>query len=184
MQSPYWSWLAWYLIAGIAALVATRFVLNRDAPVTWKEFGGVLISDPPILLVALLLWPLGVYMLLEEKLHLPQLGDGRSLGNEFHCQRKHLTKRVTVAEAEAAGKVVDPLHRVPDLPFGHLHQAWVAFTDKRKSTDQLWAFTIPGELDVNTSSRHPKWATPRGAKRGYAVVRWRRVRAEFFYEWD
>ncbi len=185
MQSPYWSWLAWYLIAGIAALVATTFILNRDAPENWKKFGdGKLIRNSPLMLVALLTWPLAVYMVLADKLHLPQPGNGYKPKNEFHCQRKHLTKRVTIAEAEAAGRVVDPLHRVSDLPFGHLHQAWEAFTAKLTWKDRLWAFTIPGELDVNTSGRHPKWATPRDAKRGYAVVRWRRVRAEFIFEWD
>ena len=38
------------------------------------------------------------------------------------------------------GRVVDPLHAVPDVPFGHLNPAWKAFLGLKGEGEALWSF--------------------------------------------
>ncbi len=42
----------------------------------------------------------------------------------FACRRKHLVRLVSSDAVEADAKVIDPLGRAPDLPFGHLNAGW------------------------------------------------------------
>ena len=84
----------------------------------------------------------------------------------FNCRRQHLVRVVAPEAAEAEAKVVDPLGRAPDLPFGHLNAGWRELLAGRQIGDTLWYFEIAG------------------AKRGYALVQSGKVRAEFVFEWD
>jgi hypothetical protein len=102
----------------------------------------------------------------------------------FHCQRKHLLGSVTVEDAEASAKVVDPLHRAPDLPFGHLNPAWQAFLKQRRFGYRLKSFSIPGTSPDALHAGAPRWSTPLERKLGYAWVWMWQVKAEFIYEWD
>lgn len=43
----------------------------------------------------------------------------------FTCQKDSLINRVEPFEVEVANYVTDPLGRVPNVPFGHLHQGWI-----------------------------------------------------------
>jgi hypothetical protein len=79
----------------------------------------------------------------------------------FSVERAHLQKRLTVQEIEAREMVDDPLGAVPNVPFGHLHQAWCSFLDGRANGDELWSFTA-------------RWRTKWGRnelRSGYALVR-------------
>jgi hypothetical protein len=100
--------------------------------------------------------------------------------NRFACKSQHLLASVSVTDAEDGARIIDPLHRVPNLPFGHLNPTWHEFLQKKRAGCRLWKFTIPGNADEND----PQWSTRAGGKVGYAWVRWRRVQAEFVYEWD
>ena len=103
----------------------------------------------------------------------------------FNCHRKHLVRLVSPDVAQADANVTDPLGRVPDLPFGHLNAGWCAFLAGRQVKDKLWYFKIPGyTLGPDDLPQRHKWSVPQGAKRGYAWVRSRKVRAEFVFEWD
>jgi hypothetical protein len=87
---------------------------------------------------------------------------------EWHvCSRSHLKKRTTVEAAELAAQVSDPLHRVPNVPFGHLNSGWQAFLKEGATDYKLWSFKLP-----------------RGKGAGYAWVKGRKIMAEFIYEWD
>ena len=177
-----WVRLGAYFLAGVVVLGAIRLNNFRDYP----EMRGptekgqrVRVAFSYLALIAI--WPLAAYASLADRLNLPQ-PSGRprpAAGKSFACKREHLTCRVTVADAEATAKVVDPLHRVPDKPFGHLHTGWLHFTANRQRFDRSWAFEIPGNKDSSA-----KRAAAPGRKLGYALVRWGKVRAEFLYEWD
>jgi len=79
---------------------------------------------------------------------------------EFAVQRQHLLEHLTVPEVERRELVFDPLHAVPDRPFGHLNAAWQEFLKGKADGAELWSFSAP-------------WQTTWGRKeqrRGYVVV--------------
>ncbi|QJC56764.1 hypothetical protein HC248_02074 [Polaromonas vacuolata] len=79
-----------------------------------------------LLLLMLLLLHLIGFVVLAKKLHLSVRDllpkSAWALDNKFHCQHKHLKKRMTAAQADVNSKITDLLHRTPDLPFTHLNQ--------------------------------------------------------------
>ena len=97
----------------------------------------------------------------------------------------HLLRKVSVQDALAASTVVDPLGRVPALPFGHLNKNWQSFLDAKQPGWQLWQFEVPGVVSGSRQRNQPQWALPRGRKAGYAwATRWKRIEREFVTEWD
>ena len=194
-------WFGIYLITGVVALLAVRlWVRMTDKPdprTQWvrdvvrmvRELPGktaelkknrdVLIFAPWILLF----WPLAFVIGVKERIS-PTVWKPNP-EDAFACHRQHLVRLVSPDAAQADAKVADPLGRVPDLPFGHLNAGWCAFLAGRQPKDKLWYFEIPGYTPGpdDTPQRH-EWSVPRGAKRGYAWVRSRKVRAEFVFEWD
>jgi hypothetical protein len=99
----------------------------------------------------------------------------------FTCQKESLLKQVEPLEIEAASYVTDPLGRVPHLPFGHLHQGWINLLAQLEPTDQLWSFkTKGGAIDPDDS---PKYSIPRNVKSGFAILRDKKVVAEFICGW-
>lgn len=87
--------------------------------------------------------------------------DAHDQGPSFSVQPVDLVRPLTVADAEQAGRIQDPLQAVPALPFGHLHPAWLRFVAQRPAGAQLWTFDC-------------EWTDPWGcvhARRGYVWVR-------------
>lgn len=100
----------------------------------------------------------------------------------FICQKDSLIKRVEPLEVEAANYIADPLGRVPNTPFGHLHQGWINLLAQLEPTDQLWSFqTKGGAIDPDDL---PMYSRPRNVKSGFAIVRDKKVVAEFICGWD
>ena len=103
--------------------------------------------------------------------------------HQFKCQSIHLTKKIKPEEAEADNWFQDPLGKVPPISFGHLHPGWIAFLSIQTPKLTLWEFEIPED-------RHwyPRWFEKRQSMsycyKGYALVKGRSVRAEFFTEWN
>lgn len=58
----------------------------------------------------------------------------------FAVTRADLLERLTLADIEAAELVDDPLHAVPDMPFGHLNKVWQTFVDGMEPGSELWSF--------------------------------------------
>jgi len=100
----------------------------------------------------------------------------------FTCQKDSLIKQVNPLEVEEASYISDPLGRVPNLPFGHLHQGWINLLAQLEPTDQLWSFQTKGE--AIDPGELPKYVKPRNAKSGFAIVRDKKVVAEFICCWD
>jgi hypothetical protein len=63
--------------------------------------------------------------------------------DDFAVKRDHLLKQWSLAEIETKEMISDPLKAAPELPFGHLNQAWESFKQSMQEGDQLWSFSTP-----------------------------------------
>jgi hypothetical protein len=136
----------------------------------WQSFGlgAVIVALWPAAVVALIVRPRA------SSHHAP-------LEPELRCKIGDLVEAMRPADVEAAEKVEDPLARVPDLPFGHLHTAWIRFKAQLRAGDVVWRFKTAGW--GTPRSAHP-YGKHRGLAQGYAIVRRRKVVAEFIVQWD
>jgi hypothetical protein len=100
----------------------------------------------------------------------------------FTCQKESLVTQVEPLEIEATSYVTDPLGRVPNLPFGHLHKGWINLLAQLEPTDQLWSFKTKGWVEDQPNS--PRYLKPRNENSGFAIVREKKVIAEFICGWD
>ncbi len=66
---------------------------------------------------------------------------------------QHFLGKVSIDDAEAGGKVVDPYHRAPDLLFGHRNPAWRTFLKQKKLGYQLRKFAVSVEEERYKLSR-------------------------------
>lgn len=186
MGTEVWSWLGFYMLAGAFALATMRVAIflrrEKTRKMEWGPFALHMVKNSVGLVASVVLWPVSLPILgLELLAPVGRFLAAQSM-EELCCKRKHLRHRVTILEADLCGVVDDPLHRVPNCPFGHLNKEWVAFVSQILPNDVLWSFRIPGEASAHAHPGAPKWALPRGAMSGYAVVRRRKVVAEFIYE--
>jgi hypothetical protein len=170
-------YLYWYLGVGAAVLAivfgahrlmkeheseSIREILDAVNPERKKlsyrilnNFVGPVLAAVAIVVV----WPVAIYMKGKEvfsKKGSSALQEER----EFAVERAHLHEPLTVPQIEAREVVEDPLGAVPNLPFGHLNEAWKTFTEGVAADEELWSFTAP-------------WQTTWGRKEirtGYVVV--------------
>jgi hypothetical protein len=56
-----------------------------------------------------------------------------------------LTKKITVADAEAANMHMPSRHAASPVPFGFRNQRWRALVAKMEEGDELWTFCSPLE---------------------------------------
>lgn len=182
MSTAYWVWVALYLMIPVVGIVIGRAFNGRKQKSPAKLFEGETVLFSVGMVVAVLaLWPLILvgFALDPWVTSVGYWMDRRR--NRFLSRPEHLLGKVFIAEAENGAMVVDPLHRVPDLPFGHLHAAWQEFKQKKKFWYRLRQFSIPG---TPPRKNVPQWSTPQGQKLGYAWVGLGRIKAEFIYEWN
>lgn len=176
MHASLWYWALFYLMAPLVMIGifrAYRYLRYRQNE---SPFGG----EKPLFaigsaLLLLLLWPLLLpAVLLEEKFKLlDRINAFRSAPWKF--KKEHLTGLVSVEDAEARAKILDPLHRAPEVPFGHLNGEWKSFLAQKRLGYKLHGFAVPAES--------PGQENPMLALRGYAWTRFGRVKAEFIFEW-
>jgi hypothetical protein len=170
MFAEHWRWVLAYLLTPLVMIAVVRAYLyfkQGQNESRFKDESLLFYIGCAVLLT--LFWPLIVTaVLLDEKFNVADRVAGWS-DSPWQCKREHLTGSVEVQGAESIDKVIDPLHRVPDIPFGHLNAAWLAFLAQRKFGYRLHSFAIPDKSGV--------------AMRGYAWVRLGTVKAEFIHEW-
>ena len=188
MTAEIWSWVGLYLLVGGAVLVTTRvatFFFSRETlEVGWGALALYLVKNAVSLMAMMVIWPVAMTIIGVELLSSSGSAWRARPVDKFRCRPEHLVKRVTILEAESLAQVDDPLHRVPNCPFGHLNKGWVTFALQVLPNDKLWSFQIHGDAKTLTRPGAPKWAFPQGGMTGYAVVRRRKIAAEFIYEWD
>ncbi|MCB1954141.1 MAG: hypothetical protein KDG55_00610 [Rhodocyclaceae bacterium] len=148
------TWLLGYLMVGMV-VISTAVVMKRRStdkampslskphsrheqpPSCWanaRECSGIALG-------VLLFTPFWPYVMFKEL-----VGANRSNANEtslpkpFAVGREDLQWKTTIEEIERAARVQDPLGAVPDVPFGHLNAAWVAFRGQLTASDEVWTF--------------------------------------------
>lgn len=106
-------------------------------------------------------WPLVVVMSICDKRRFKRNrhDDGEE---QFAVAAEDLLERLTIQEIEQREMVIDPLHSVPELPFGHLHPVWVKFKDALGEQDAVYSFT---------KIWHPPLSFYHQEVSGYACVR-------------
>ncbi len=151
-------WFAVYLVIGLPTLLATRWLVIRIERGHKTEFVNQIMdaieADRPkpamrqrILAAGrfgllLPIWPLATAALLTDlalKRKLPSANDFLHSDKDFNATG-HLTKRVTINEAEAIESQLDPRGDWPARPFGYLAEAWGLFLTRGGSGAELWAF--------------------------------------------
>lgn len=60
---------------------------------------------------------------------------------QFSVRPEDLLERLSLSEIEARERVMDPLNAVPDVPFGHLHDAWTQFLQEYPDTKEFCSFS-------------------------------------------
>lgn len=111
----------------------------------------------PLVIVA---WPIAVYMKVSDLLGAKQPFKFEP-ERVFAVERAHLQERLSLREVEHRETIHDPLGAVPQLPFGHLHAAWLAFVEQIGADDELWSFLA----EWKSQAGHPE------LRLGYVAVR-------------
>jgi hypothetical protein len=104
-------------------------------------------------------WPLGIFWQLRDVLR-----QRANRPRKFAVTRKDLIQKISVAEVEQLERVIDPLGAVPDVPFGFLNPAWLAFKAKLGSSQAVWAFSTQWNQNHAMEERS-----------GYVARRWGRL---------
>ncbi len=195
-------WLVIYLVSGGVLLASIRiyneFFKNKKDKSNWvKDVLESLEGSKPkslsvrqiakftlFLTIVLIVWPFAIAVAIKETIS-PSRNEFKLQPEDyFTCKKNYLVKKVVPQEVEANAIVSDPLGRVPNLPFGHLHSGWIKLLGQLEMGDSLWSFKTPGWTASNERTGETQWSLPRGVVSGYAVVRKGKVKAEFLTEWD
>ena len=129
-----------------------------------------------------LIWPLALLIALHTLMFEKLVPYQPSNEPSFICKKESLIRQVDLVEVESSSYVTDPLGRVPNVPFGHLHQGWINLLAQLEPSDQLWSFKTKGWVADQLNS--PKYLKPRNVSSGFAIVRQKKVVAEFICSWD
>ena len=130
-----------YLVLGGIYLISCRRIIglitNTHPESWWQKL--IVVS------VFLLFWPLVMlFHFLTLRAHKDRLSYNKKRVSELQVRyapaQADLLEALTIAEIEAREKVHDPMNAVPDLPFGHLHPAWMKFRQGLAPDDVLWSF--------------------------------------------
>jgi hypothetical protein len=163
---------AWF--TEVSAALAKERTLKEKLKKSLNWFG--------LLLTFCLAWP--VVILVAAHALFVEKTEFRSSSDEprFTCQKDSLIKQVDPLVVESSSYVTDPLGRVPNLPFGHLHQGWIGLLAQLEHADELWMFKTKGWSSKESGS--PKYLQPRNVSSGFAVIRDKKVVAEFICSSD
>lgn len=188
------AWLIFYSICGITftALIyvrnlhknATSFASQLQKILVNKKSTGEraveMIGTSLTLFTVSILWIFFVCWLFHEKYFQKNNVD---INNEskFNATKDSLIRIINPAEEERNHIIKDPLGRVPTLPFGHLHQAWIIFLADSEPSDEIWSFQINIGDMITTWYSNVKRPSTRLIK-GFACLHEGQVVNEFIYE--
>lgn len=165
-------WFELYLWIGFACLTVTLLLRARQiwevniAPA--KTGQGKLIATGILLLgllLATIVWPVTasvlIWALIEPRFHKPFEPPTRPV---FAPTLADLGTAMTVDEIEAVELITDPFDAVPQLPFGHLNEAWLAFRQKLHPDTTLRHFSSHWTHDWNGTVKYEGYAEVRNGK--------------------
>ncbi len=113
------TWLYVYLGSGVVCCAAF-FTLQRPSFESRR-------SRAVAIALGTLLWPLVVYVLLDDWRRSKAAGQPVKEREPFAVRVGDLGEPISIEALEARERVEDPLGAVPDLPFGHLNPGWERF---------------------------------------------------------
>ena len=161
---PYWEWyiLIGLLLAGVMlALLAKEVWVNLSQEAKGAAPAKALRSYVLIVLVTTALWPLVIPFMLREKWSYWRSDkQRRSEERIFAPTPADLRTRLGVAEIESNEMILDPLGGVPQLPFGHLNEAWRSFLANLPLGAEFWSYAVVWEN---------RWRA-REQREGYVIV--------------
>lgn len=140
-------------------------VPERGSPVRRMIVGTV--APAVATIVSVVAWPLAIWLRAKGAASRETALAGGGPG-PLVVEPAHLQARTSVREVERLERISDPLHAVPDVPFGFLHPAWRRFVELLADDDELWSFSARWR-DAWTVELH----------QGYAILRGGEVRAYF-----
>ncbi len=197
MSPEIWQWLLGYIFLGIGLIAVGRLLVKafrKDKRSEWvkqvmaaneqektsREKRRQLIKDCAFAILIIAIWPIAVAVLVREwgkcQQHSPILVEPLS----FKSTKEALLEVVNPLEIESGSMVLDPLGRVPQLPFGHLNLGWRQLRLHLRPGDVLWSFAAPG---YSSDRNRPEFSGPTNVVKGYAVVRNGEIVHEFLSEW-
>lgn len=201
MPEIYLQWVLYYCLIGLVLIPILRALVyifhRKESPSAWvREINEVLkkertlkqkvtdsLSWMGLITLVAILWPIVlVFVVYVAVFGEPAPKTYASDGPHFKCSKKDLVKRVDPVVVEKGSYVADPRNRVPNVPFGHLNQGWLNLLAQLEAGDELWSFKTKGWTPQGDDS--PKYESPRNVEAGYAIVRKRKIVAEFICEWD
>lgn len=200
MPESYLDWFWLYLGIGVITFPVLRLLVyvfhRKESPSVWaQEVMKALEKEKTrgdrvkktivwfgMIMLFCLIWPIALLIAAHATFVDKPARHYSSDEPRFTCQKDSLIKQVNPLEVEAASYVSDPLGRVPNLPFGHLHQGWINLLAQLEPTDQLWSFATKGWSIKPGHS--PKYSKPCDVYSGFAIVRNKKVVAEFICGWD
>ena len=190
------SWLAWIAIYTSPGLIYSLYHLYQDYRTKPSQFAkdilraigqekslkdrllNILVYTIAIGAMAFI-WP-GFLVWNLVKSHRDKVSESEEQGFEFDCLPEHLVAKIDPIDAELTSYVIDPLNKVPPLPFGHLHTAWGNFlSEMLDPTEELWSFYIP---KGSACGLHRFSCS--GEMRGFARVTNGKILGEFITESD
>ncbi len=99
----------------------------------------------------------------------------------FNATKEFLVCIIDPEVEEKKHIIQDPLGRVPEVPFGHLHHAWIKFLANTEPDDLIWFYKIKvGDMITPWYSKQERPSSK--SIKGYACLRDGHVVNEFIYE--
>jgi hypothetical protein len=125
-----------YRFAGRIAPSKINAALRADKRIDWLEKVVAPVLAAVLIVVA---WPVALLMKVSE--YLSDRAEAAEKNEPvFTVARADLREKNSFEEIERRELVEDPLNCVPNLPFGHLHDAWLQFKQKASPQDEIWSF--------------------------------------------
>ena len=165
MNTVWLVYLLCYLGIGVVVLIAHRayrawkpqggsfpiFPGLQEKPPSWKaRLFDAIVGPIVVLLIFVPLWPLLLsieygfpwhrFKFWRDKAKTDAAFTWPESEAGFEVTGADLLEKLSRADIEAAEMVDDPLHAVPDKPFGHLNGVWQAFVDGLAPESELWSF--------------------------------------------
>jgi hypothetical protein len=184
------TYLMIYMAIGLVLAIAMFIYQYQSSSNFSRELTEVLYGKKPwhyrlreklvipctIVLIAIC-WPLALVLLVKDVI--PERKSKKEIEIEypFIARPENLIGEKSVIDIEKENVYVDPLQRVPNIPFGHLNSGWMAFKSQITSEDSLQLFKTP---KGSSYGRYGELLT--GDVSGYALVRSGEIIAEFISE--
>jgi len=102
--------------------------------------------------LAIIAWPVVIYWKIKEVISSGN-PDAVMEPKEFSVSQDYLLTKTSIEVIECEEIVQDPLGAVSDLPFGHLHHAWLKFKENLQSGDDIWTFSAQWESEWGCQER-------------------------------